>query len=73
MDNLKLSGLRAYHCAKLLDKLFSESSAQGKSDYDDLKKDGKIRYKYIGAGVAKDEANLEAQRRIKVTMVRTDK
>jgi hypothetical protein len=73
LDNLKLSGLRAYHCAKLLDKLFSESSSLGKSDYDDLKKDGKIRYKYIGAGVAKDEANLEAQRRIKITMVRTDK
>jgi hypothetical protein len=73
LDNLILSGLRAYHCAKLLDKLFSESSAQGNTDYDDLKKDGKIRYKYIGAGVAKDEANLEAQRRIKITMVRTDK
>ena len=73
LDNLKLSGLRAYHCAKLLDRLFSEASSQGKSDYDDLKKDGKIRFKYIGAGVAKDDANLEAQRRIKITMVRTDR
>lgn len=73
LDNLKLSGLRAYHCGKLLDKLFSESSANGKTDYEDLKRDGKTRFKYIGAGVAKDESNLEAQRRIKITMVRTDK
>ena len=73
LDNLKLSGLRAYHCGKLLDRLFSESSSQGKTDYEDLKRDGKIRYKYIGAGVATDDASLEAQRRIKITMVRTDK
>lgn len=73
LNNLKLSGLRAYHCGELLDKLFLESSSQGKSDYEELKRAGKIRYKYIGAGVAKDDANLEAQRRIKITMVRTDK
>lgn len=73
LDNLKLSGLRAYYCGKLLDKLFSESSAKGKTDYEELKRDGKIRFIYLGAGVAKDESNLEAQRRIKIIMVRTDK
>lgn len=73
LDNLKLSGLRAYYCGKLLDKLFSDASNKGKSDYEELKRDGKIRFVYIGAGVAKDESNLEAQRRIKITMVRTDK
>jgi len=73
LDNLKLSGLRAYYCGKLLDKLFSESSSKGKTDYEELKRDGKIRFVYIGAGVAKDESNLEAQRRIKITMIRTDK
>lgn len=73
LNNLILSGLRAYHCGKLLDELFMQSSDKGKTDYEDLKRDGKIRFKYIGAGVAKDEANLEAQRRIKITMVRTDR
>jgi hypothetical protein len=69
MDNLKLSGLRAWHSGVYLDKLFAQAAA--KSDYLDLKNAGKIRYKYIGAGVSDDKSEFAAQRRIRIIITRT--
>jgi hypothetical protein len=73
LDNLKLSGLRAYNTCKYLEQLFIQSSKDGKSDFSELKDAGKIQVRYIGAGVDSDAQNLEAQRRVKITFTRVIK
>jgi opacity protein-like surface antigen len=70
LNNLKLSGLRAWYTGKYLDELLANAASQGKTEYTELKKNGKIIYKYIGAEVAQDEDKLEAQRRIKITFTK---
>jgi hypothetical protein len=73
LNNLKLSGLRAWYTGKYLDELLTAAEANGKTEYSELKKNGKIIFKYIGAEVAKDEDKLEAQRRIKITFTKYER
>ena len=70
LDNLKLSGLRAWYSGKHMDQLFSAASQKGKSDYADLKAAGKIRYVYVGGDVSNDASDYAVQRRIRITMSR---
>lgn len=70
MDNLKLSGLRAWHSGLYLDKLFTDAAAQGHSEYVELKNAGKIKYKYVGGDVNNDNSNYAVQRRIHISIKR---
>jgi WD40 repeat protein len=67
MTNLKLSGLRAYHSAQHLTRLFKE---RGSYLYAGLLQQGKIEYKYIGAGVSDNQEDYAAQRRIRIRILR---
>ena len=71
ITNLELSGLRAWHSAQLLERMFSEAAARGKTAYQQLKDAGRLRLVVVGGGVSRELGNYETQRRIGVTMVRT--
>ncbi len=71
LDNLKLSGLRAWHAGNHLDRLFTAAAEDGKKDYLELKKAGRIRYVFVGGDVSDDQTDYAAQRRIRITMSRT--
>ncbi|MBL7975874.1 MAG: hypothetical protein JNJ85_13240, partial [Candidatus Kapabacteria bacterium] len=71
LTNLKLSGLRAYHSSKQIERQFEDLSAQrGFDDYKQLVQQGKIKYRYIGGGVNTSGNDFAAQRRIKIDFVR---
>lgn len=70
MDNLKLSGLRAWHSAQYLDEIFTAAAEKGHAEYVDLKKEGKIRYRYVGGDVSNDNSDYAVQRRIRITIAR---
>ena len=70
LDNLKLSGLRAWYSGKYLDQVLSASEQKGKTDYRDLKNAGLLRFVYIGGNVSNDASDYAVQRRIRITMSR---
>ena len=70
IGNLELSGLRAWHSASHLDTLLSEAGDTGSNAYNALKSQGRLRYRYVAAGVRNDGDRFELQRRVNVTIVR---
>ncbi|MDH7514978.1 MAG: hypothetical protein QHI48_03760 [Bacteroidota bacterium] len=70
LDNLKLSGLRAWHSYLYLDRLFREAASEGHREYLDLKEAGRIRYSIVGGDVSNDNTDYASQRRIRITMTR---
>ena len=70
MDNLKLSGLRAWHSALYLDEIFTDAANKEHTEYVDLKKAGKIRYRHVGGDVSNDNSDYAVQRRIRITIAR---
>ncbi|MEP7217860.1 MAG: hypothetical protein ABI876_03035 [Bacteroidota bacterium] len=70
MDNDKLSGLRAYYSAQLLDSMMTAESAKAGNDYGILKNEGRIIFRYIGGGVSADKDDYAAKRRIVVELDR---
>ena len=70
MDNLNLSGLRAWHSAQYLDEIFTDAANKEHTEYVDLKKAGKIRYRHVGGDVSNDNSDYAVQRRIRITIAR---
>ena len=70
IGNLELSGLRAWHSARHLDELLLGGGDTGASAYELLRRQGRIRYRYVAGGVLDDGDKYEVQRRINVTIVR---
>jgi Tol biopolymer transport system component len=70
MDNLMLSGLRAWYSGRYLDALFASAATEGHREYSDLKSAGRIKYVYVGGNVSNDNTDFAAQRRIRITMTR---
>jgi hypothetical protein len=70
IENLELSGLRASYCGELLDEMFKSSVAMGRSDYNRLKSEGRIVYRFIGGGVSEDMNDYAVQRRIHISISR---
>jgi hypothetical protein len=70
IGNLELSGLRAWHSGQHLDDLLSEGGDTGASAYSMLRAQGRVRYRFVAAGVRNDGDEFELQRRINVTIVR---
>lgn len=68
IGNQELSGLRSWYSAKEIDRLLL---ASGKPEYADLKSAGRIRYRYVGGGESRDNNNLDAQRRIHISVARS--
>ncbi|HVZ41692.1 MAG TPA: hypothetical protein VHI13_20595 [Candidatus Kapabacteria bacterium] len=73
MDNVKLSGLRAYYSAQQLDTMMSAASASNGDDYNILKKEGRIVFRYISGGVSADKDDFAAKRRILVEIDRRER
>lgn len=71
ITNLELSGLRAWHTAQYLDRLFMLGAKNGKPAYQQLKEAGRIRMRVIGAGTPEGEGTTESQRRLGIEIVRT--
>lgn len=70
IGNLELSGLRAWHSARELDRIFTEAAANGHPEYRELMDAGKIRYRYIGGGESRGSNDYAAQRRIHISISR---
>jgi len=68
IGNQELSGLRAWYSAQEIDRLLM---ASGKPEYAELKSSGRIRYRYVGGGESRDNNNLDAQRRIHISVARS--
>lgn len=67
MTNLALSGLRAWHSARHLDRLFRASDHGGEA-YRQLSDAGRIQYRIVGGDVQRDTRNYDVQRRIHIRM-----
>jgi hypothetical protein len=70
IGNLELSGLRAWHSGQHLDALLAGAGDTGASAYAQLRAQGRVRYRFVAAGVRNDGDQYELQRRINVTIVR---
>jgi hypothetical protein len=70
IGNLELSGLRAWHSGQHLDALLEGAGDTGASAYATLRRQGRVRYRFVAGGVLDDGGELEMQRRINVTIVR---
>jgi hypothetical protein len=70
IGNLELSGLRAWYSGEYLDHLFAGAAAVGFPEYSELRNQGKITYRFIGAGVNENSGDYAAQRRIHIAIVR---
>lgn len=70
LDNLKLSGLRAWYSGQLMDQIFISASEKGNTTYQDLKNDNKIVYRYVGGNIPGEGEQFDAQRRIRVIFTR---
>lgn len=62
LDNLKLSGLRAWHSGRYLDSLFLGAAREGHEEYAEMKREGKIRYRCVGGEVSREEGGYESRR-----------
>jgi len=71
LDNLKLSGLRAWHSGRYLDSLFLGAAREGHEEYAEMKREGKIRYRCVGGEVSREESGYESRRRIQIIITRT--
>jgi hypothetical protein len=70
IENLELSGLRATYCGELLDEMFKSSVSMGRSEYNRLKSEGRIVYRFIGGGVSENMNDYAVQRRIHIAIMR---
>ena len=71
MTNQNLSGLRAVHSARELQKMFEDYSArQGRDDVRELLKSGRLRFRCVAGGVNTSGTDFAAQRRIKIDFTR---
>jgi hypothetical protein len=70
MNNIILSGLRAHYTGYFLDDIFFKVSEKKKGQYRKMKEEGRIKFTYIGAGVASDENKLESQRKARILFIK---
>ncbi len=71
MTNAALSGLRAVHSARELQRMFElYSKERGKDDFSALLKADRLRFKTVGGGVNTAGTDYAAQRRIKIDFSR---
>ncbi len=73
LSNLALSGLRAVHSARELQRMIEEYSLQkGRDDFASLLNSGRLRFRCIGGGINPGGTDYAAQRRIKIDFARVN-
>lgn len=71
IENMELSGLRAWYAGRELDRMLREGAERSFPDYSDMVKSGRIVFRYVGGGESRDSKNYAAQRRIHIAMSRS--